>query len=215
MKLPARALPLSRVLTPAFATLMFTALLAWAGSALSQAQEQPSRKPDVPYVPTPQPVVDKMLDMAKVGKGDVVYDLGCGDGRIVITAAKERGARGVGIDLNPQRINEAKANADAAGVSNQVKFMVGDLFTADFSEASVVTLYLLPDVNRALRPQLWKQLKIGTRVVSHDFDMGPEWPPERKEIVNGAAIYLWTITEANKKAVAQEMARQRAIDNAS
>jgi SAM-dependent methyltransferase len=156
---------------------------------------------DVPYVPTPRPVVDKMLDLAKVGKDDVVYDLGCGDGRIVITAAKERGARGVGIDLNPQRIAEARTNAKNAGVDGKVKFMVGDLFKANFSEATVVTLYLLPDVNRKLRPQLWKQLKVGTRVVSHDFDMGPEWPPEKVEQVGNKTLYYWTITAANKNAV--------------
>ena len=201
MKRPIPALSLSRMLAPACMTLLVAAFLALAGSAYSQ-QEQPARKPDVPYVPTPQPVVDKMLDIAKVGKDDVVYDLGCGDGRIVITAAKERGARGVGIDLNPQRIAEAKANAESAGVNGQVKFMVGDLFNADFSEASVVTLYLLPDVNRALRPQLWKQLKVGTRVVSHDFDMGPEWPPEKVERIGSKTIYFWTITPAQKKATA-------------
>lgn len=156
---------------------------------------------DVPYVPTPQNVVDKMLEMGKVGKGDVLYDLGCGDGRIVITAAKENGARGVGIDLNPKRIREATENAARAGVSDQVKFMVGDLFKTDFSEATVVTLYLLPDVNRALRPQLWKQLKVGTRVVSHDFDMGPEWPPEQVEHVGHKTLYYWTITKKNKEAV--------------
>ena len=164
------------------------------------AQTELAKPLDVPYVPTPQPVVDKMLDLAKVGKDDVLYDLGCGDGRIVITAAKQHGARGIGIDLNPQRISEAKANAKRAGVDGKVKFMVGDLFKADIADASVVTLYLLPSVNRELRPQLWKQLKVGTRVVSHAFDMGPEWPPERKENVNGTTIYLWTITEANKKA---------------
>lgn len=167
--------------------------------ALAQAQPAPP-KLDVPYVPTPQNVVEKMLDLGKVGKNDVLYDLGCGDGRIVITAAKERGARGVGIDLNPQRIAEAKANAASAGVNDKVKFMVGDLFKANFEEATVVTLYLLPDVNRALRPQLWKQLKVGTRVVSHDFDMGPEWPPEKVEQVGHKTLYYWTITEKNKSA---------------
>ena len=179
--------------------LMLASLLAMAAAF---AQDQPVRKPDVPFVPTPPEVVERMLDLAKVGKNDVVYDLGCGDGRIVITAAKERGARGVGIDLNPQRIAEAKENAQSAGVTDRVRFMVGDLFTADFSKASVVTLYLLPDVNRALRPQLWKQLKAGTRVVSHDFDMGEEWPPEKTERVAGKTVYFWTITEANKKAAA-------------
>ncbi len=196
-----RAAPFPAMLTPAILTLLVAALLALAGIP-AFSQQEPARKPDVPYVPTPQPVVDKMLEVAKVGKNDVVYDLGCGDGRIVITAAKERGARGVGIDLNPQRIAEARANAESAGVDGKVKFIVGDLFTSDFSEASVVTLYLLPDVNRALRPQLWKQLKIGTRVVSHDFDMGPEWPPEKIERVGSKTIYYWTITSAQKKAVA-------------
>ena len=179
--------------------LMLASLLAMAAA---YAQAQPARKPDVPFVPTPPEVVERMLEMANVGKNDVVYDLGCGDGRIVITAAKERGARGVGIDLNPQRIAEAKANAQSAGVTDRVEFKVGDLFTADFSEASVVTLYLLPDVNRALRPQLWKQLKVGTRVVSHDFDMGAEWPPEKIERVAGKTLYFWTITAAHKTAVA-------------
>ncbi|MDB5839733.1 MAG: hypothetical protein JWQ23_1685 [Herminiimonas sp.] len=186
---------------------MFAMLLALAAltiadrSAFAQTAVEPAPKLDVPFVPTPQPVVDKMLDIANVKSGDVLYDLGCGDGRIVITAAKERGARGVGIDLNPQRIAEAKANAKTAGVDDKVKFMVGDLFAADFGEATVVTLYLLPDVNRKLRPQLWKQLKVGTRVVSHDFDMGPEWPPEKVERIDGKTIYYWTITKANKAAL--------------
>jgi SAM-dependent methyltransferase len=156
-------------------------------------------KLDVPYVPTQQAVVDRMLDLGKVGKNDVLYDLGCGDGRIVVTAAK-RGARATGIDLNPERIAEAKANAKKARVEDRVSFKVGDLFQADVSPATVVTLYLLPDVNLKLRPRLWKQLKVGTRVVSHDFDMGPEWPPEKTEQVDGATIYLWTITEAQKRA---------------
>jgi SAM-dependent methyltransferase len=169
-------------------------------AAVAQTAAEPAVKLDVPYVPTPQPVVNKMLDLAKVGKGDVVYDLGCGDGRVVITAAKERGARGVGIDLNPQRIAEAKANAEKAGVSDKVKFIQGDLFKAKFGDATVVTLYLLPSVNQELRPQLWKQLKVGTRVVSHDFDMGPEWPPQKVEKVEGKTIYYWTITPENKAA---------------
>jgi SAM-dependent methyltransferase len=171
-------------------------------ASVAQTATEPALKLDVPYVPTPQPVVDKMLDIAKVGKNDIVYDLGCGDGRVVITAAKDRGARGVGIDLNPQRIAEANANAEKAGVTDKVKFMVGDLFKANFGDATVVTLYLLPSVNQQLRPQLWKQLKVGTRVVSHDFDMGPEWPPEKVEKVEGKTIYYWTITAANKAAAA-------------
>ena len=166
--------------------------------SLASAQEA-RPKLDVPYVPTPQPVVDKMLEMGKVGKNDVLYDLGCGDGRIVVTAAKEKGARGVGIDIDPQRIAEAKQNAQQAGVNDRVEFRVGNLFEADFSPASVVTLYLLPDINRKLRPQLWRQLKVGTRVVSHAFDMGDEWPPERTERVDFKTIYSWTIKPEHKK----------------
>ncbi len=157
---------------------------------------------DVPYVPTPQPVVDKMLELARVSKNDMLFDLGCGDGRIVVTAAKARGARGTGIDLDPARIAEATENAKRAGVADRAKFRVGDLFKTDFSSATVVTLYLLPTVNAKLRPQLWKQLRVGTRVVSHAFDMGSEWPAEKTVQVDGRAIYYWTITEANKRAVA-------------
>jgi precorrin-6B methylase 2 len=178
-------------------------LILPAHRALAQAAAAaPERNLDVPYVPTPQEVVDKMLDLAKVGKNDVLYDLGCGDGRIVVTAAKNRGARGTGIDLDPARIAEAKENAKKAGVSDRANFRVGDLFKTDVSEATVVTLYLLPTVNVKLRPQLWKQLKVGTRVVSHAFDMGPEWPPEKTAEVDGRRIYYWTITQANKKEVA-------------
>lgn len=182
-------------------TAFFIALAFTVSSGLAFAQTNDAPRLDVPYVPTPQPIVDKMLDLAKVGKNDVLFDLGCGDGRIVITAAKERGARGTGIDINPERIKEAKENAQAAGVSDKVEFRVGDLFETDFSKATVVTLYLLPDVNRRLRPQLWKQLKVGTRVVSHDFDMGPEWPPEKVERIGGKTLYYWTITPENKKSV--------------
>lgn len=194
---PRAAIPLFTLLAVLLAAASFTLT---ATTAVAQTTSEPGLKLDVPYVPTPQPVVEKMLDLAKVGKDDVVYDLGCGDGRMVITAAKERGARGVGIDLNPQRIAEAKANAEKEGVTDKVKFIQGDLFAANFADATVVTLYLLPSVNQSLRPQLWKQLKVGTRVVSHDFDMGPEWPPQKVEKVNGKTIYYWTITPANKAA---------------
>ena len=169
---------------------------------LLQAQElvEPSRL-DVPYVPTPQGVVDRMLAMGKVGKNDVLYDLGCGDGRIVVTAAKVHGARGTGIDLNPVRIAEAKENAKKAGVLDRTTFKVGDLFEADVSQATVVTLYLLPTINVKRRPRLWQQLKVGSPIVSHAFDMGPEWPPEKKDEFEGRTIYQWTITQANKRAV--------------
>ena len=188
-------------------TLLFCAtsaasLLLPAVRALAQTAAVPARRLDVPYVPTPQSVVDKMLDLAQVGKKDVLYDLGCGDGRIVVTAAKERGARGTGIDLDPARIAEAKENAKRAGVEDRARFRVGDLFETDFSEATVVTLYLLPTINAKLRPQLWKQLKVGTRVVSHAFDMGPEWPPEKTADVEGRKIYYWTIRDTQKREAA-------------
>lgn len=182
--------------------LALPALAAPALPAWAQKEAPKEALPTVPYVPTPQEVVDKMLQMARVGAKDVVYDLGCGDGRIVVTAARRFGARGVGIDLNPERIAEANANARAAKVEHKVKFMTGDLFQADFSEATVVMLYLLPAVNAALRPQLWKQLKVGTRVVSHEFDMGDAWPPEKTETLDGRRLHYWVIREAHKKAVA-------------
>ena len=161
--------------------------------SLAAAQDkQPKRPPDVPYVPTSQSVVDAMLKMADVKASDIVYDLGCGDGRIVITAAKTYGAHAVGIDINPQRIEEAKANAKAARVENLVKFEENDLFLADIHNATVVTLYLLPSVNLKLLPKLLSDLKPGTRIVSHSFDMG-DWKPEREESADGATIYFWTI----------------------
>lgn len=165
-------------------------------TAQSEMQEQSSsdQEADVPYVPTPQRVVDRMLEMANVTEDDVVYDLGSGDGRIVITAAKTYGARGVGIEIDPERIKEARKNAEEAGVSDLVEFRQGDLFKADISEATVVTLYLLPSVNLRLRPKLFEELEPGTPVVSHDFDMD-EWEPEQTVEMNGDTIYLWTIPE--------------------
>lgn len=168
----------------------FAAVIAVVLAAASgYAQEL---KKDVPYVPTPQNVVDKMLEMAAVKKDDVVYDLGSGDGRIVITAAKKYGVRGVGVDIDPERVKEANANAVQAGVANRVKFIEQDLFKTNLKEASVVTLYLLPEVNLRLRPKLWSELKPGTRVVSHAFDMG-DWKPEQMVEVEGRKIYYWVI----------------------
>ncbi len=163
---------------------------------LAQAQAG-LRPPDVIYVPTPQSVVDAMLKMANVTKNDVVYDLGCGDGRIVVTAAKQFGARGVGIDIDPQRIKESNENAQAAGVTDKVKFMYADIFadSTDLSEASVVTLYLLPSLNVKLIPKLKRELKPGTRIVSNSFDMG-EWEPEKTLEVDGRTIYFWTIPKS-------------------
>ena len=169
----------------------FVFLLGLSQAVAAQSQ-QGLRQPDVIYVPTRQTVVDAMLNMAKVKAGDVVYDLGCGDGRIVVSAAK-LGARGIGIDIDPQRVTEANQNVQRNGVGDRVKILNQDLFTTDFSDASVVTLYLLPVLNMRLRPILWKTLKPGTRVVSHDFDM-EDWKPERTLDVDGARIYYWTIT---------------------
>jgi SAM-dependent methyltransferase len=156
--------------------------------------QQPKRAPDVPYVPTPDMIVQSMLKLANVQKSDVVYDLGCGDGRIVIAAAKLYGAHGVGVDINPERIQEARANAKQAGVENLVKFVEGDLFEANIKDASVVTLYLLPSINLKLRPKLLSDLKPGTRIVSHAFDMD-DWKPEKRDEVDGRPVYFWTIPE--------------------
>jgi len=148
--------------------------------------------PDVMYVPTPQELVEDMLRLADVKRGDVLYDLGSGDGRIPVTAAKKYGIRAVGIDIDPQRVREAQANAKRMGVSRLVTFRQQDLFKADFREATVVTLYLLPDLNLKLRPQLLKQLRPGTRVVSHQFDMG-DWKPDKTLEANGRTVYFWVI----------------------
>jgi len=157
------------------------------------AQAPAKKQPDVIYVPTPQPVVDAMLELARVKRGDVVYDLGSGDGRIVITAAKRYGATGVGFEIDPGLVKKARANAADAGVSSQVRFVTQDLFTADLSKATVVTLYLLQSINERLRPKLVRQLKPGTRIVSHVFNMGPEWPPEQTITVERSRIFLWSV----------------------
>jgi SAM-dependent methyltransferase len=168
-----------------------------ATTALGQAPtQQKVREPDVQYVPTPQPVVNEMLKLTKVTKNDVVYDLGSGDGRILITAAKVHGARGVGYDIDPERVREATENAVKAGVDKRVRFVLGDLFEADMKEATVVTLYLLQSLNIKLRPKLFAELRPGTRIVSHDFDMG-DWKPDQtvKLQVNGRehTVYYWLL----------------------
>jgi SAM-dependent methyltransferase len=156
----------------------------------------PGVRLDAPYVVTPYEVVDEMLQLAKVGPGDVVYDLGCGDGRIVIEAARRYGARGVGIDIDPARIEEATAGARRAGVSDRVRFTVQDLFQTDFSSATVVTLYLFPEMNARLRPKLQADLKSGSRIVSHQFGIAG-WPPEDgvKVRVGDSLhdVYLWVV----------------------
>jgi tRNA A58 N-methylase Trm61 len=167
-------------------------LLLVLSASLAFPQDKTLREPDVVYVPTPQEAVNEMLKMANVKASDVVYDLGCGDGRLVVTAAKQFGARGVGIDINPERIKESQENAREAGVTNRVSFRNEDLFEANIREATVVTLYLLRSLNLKLRPKLWKDLRPGTRVVSHSFDMG-DWEPDKKVELDGRTLYLWTI----------------------
>lgn len=159
----------------------FVASCAWFKLSLAR---------DVPYVPTPETVVEKMLELAQVGPEDVVYDLGSGDGRIVITAAKKYGARGLGVDIDPELIKQARENANNAGVSDRVEFREGNLFEMDLSNASVVTLYLLQSLNMKLRPKLLAELKPGTRIVSHSFDMG-DWKPLQEVEIEGRKIYYW------------------------
>ena len=183
-------------------TVCASILLAVASSACAQtavqqppaaAQKKELRSPDVIFVPTPHEVVEAMLQVAKVGKGDVLYDLGSGDGRIPITAAQKYGiARGVGIDISPERIKEANDNLAKAGVGNRVRFVNADLFETNLSDATVITLYLLPTLNLKLLPKLLKEVKPGTRIVSHAFDMG-KWQPEQTVKVGGRTVYFWTI----------------------
>ncbi len=174
------------------AALAMAGMLTTAFAVGAQQATAELRAPDVIYVPTPQEVVDAMLALANVTSKDVVYDLGSGDGRIPITAAQKYGARAIGIDIDPERIKEANENLAKARVGDKVRFLNQDLFETDINEATVVTLYLRPDLNLKLMPKL-KSLRKGTRVVSHSFNMGSEWPPEKTQDVNGRTIYYWTI----------------------
>src|SRR5580704_6282571 len=182
------------------------ALLVLFTSLAGAQSSQPKHELDVPYVPTTEAAVKAMLRLAEVKRTDIVYDLGCGDGRIVIAAAKEYGAHGVGIDINPERVQEAKENAAKAGVGNLVRFEENDLFDADIHEATVVTLFLLNSVNAKLRPKLLKDLKPGTRVVSNTFGMG-DWKPDKALTVGDSVegfslshkLFLWTIPQRNEK----------------
>ena len=176
--------------------------VAALGATLTFAQTSTLREPDVIFVPTPEKVVDEMLKLAKVQKSDVVYDLGCGDGRLVVTAAKQYGARGVGIDINPERIKESQENATKNGVTNMVTFRNEDLFEANIKDATVVTLYLLQSLNVKLKPKLFRDLKPGTRIVSQTFDMG-DWKPDKQIEVDGRRVYLWIIP-ANAASAARE-----------
>jgi ribosomal protein L11 methylase PrmA len=188
-------------------------LNGYDAAAQPAPEQQPARQlrsPDVVYVPTPYEAVEAMLKVAKVGKGDVVYDLGSGDGRIPIMAVqKYNAARAVGIDINPDRIKEAQANLEQAGVGDRVRFLNEDLFEANIAEATVVTLYLLPSLNRKLLPKLLAELKPGTRIVSHAFDMG-SWKPQETLKANGSTVYFWTIPA---KGTPEYTAATKAADN--
>jgi SAM-dependent methyltransferase len=187
-----------RMIRSAILTALLLALTACTASSSTSTAEQtaarPAREPDVPYEPTPYPIVRDMLELAAVKPGDVVYDLGSGDGRIPITAAREFGARGVGVELDPKLVARAIENAKDAGVADRVEFRTGDLFEAGIGDATVVTLFLWPEVNIKLRPKLLRELKPGTRVVSHWHDMD-EWKPEKSEFISGRRLYLWRIPE--------------------
>jgi SAM-dependent methyltransferase len=173
--------------------LAFTAGLALAAGLAFWTTARGVEK-DVPYVPTPEEVVDKMLELAAPKKGEVLYDLGCGDGRIVVTAAKKYGVKGTGVDIDPERIADSNKNAKAAGVTDQVKFVEADLFKMDFHDADIVALYLLTSVNEKLKPRLLDQLRPGARVVSHAFSMG-DWEPEQEVTVEpeGQTVYFWIV----------------------
>ena len=180
---------------------MIAIVVASSNFGFSQERRRPVRKPDVPFTPSVDQVVDMMLRTAEVTDKDTVYDLGCGDGRIVIAAASKYGARGVGVDINPIRIKESRRNARKAGVSRKVTFIEQDLFKADLSQATVVVIYLDPEVNLRLRPKLLRELKPGARVVSNSFDMG-DWKPDKvvKLTVAGSEciIYYWAIASRGK-----------------
>jgi SAM-dependent methyltransferase len=170
-----------------------------AGSGAGTRQEFPLEIPgkDVPYVPTPENVVEEMLRLARPTQQDLVYDLGSGDGRILITAAKKYGARGIGVDIDPRLVREARENAEKAGVAHLVTFREGDLFRTDLREATIVTLYLLPSVNLRLRPKLFQELAPGTRIVSHNYNMG-DWQPEQTVRLGDHFVYFWTISGLEK-----------------
>ena len=170
--------------------LVVSLLTPLLGAVIASAQEEV--QVHAPYVATPQPVVAAMLNLAHTKRGDLVYDLGCGDGRIVIAAAKLYGAHGVGIDINPDRIEEARRNAKLAGVESLVRFEVGDVYQANLTNATVVTLYLLSDMNLRLAPKLKAELTPGARIVSHNFDMG-NWKAKRRKQVDGDQVYLWIV----------------------
>jgi tRNA G37 N-methylase Trm5 len=191
---PAAFSSVSRILLTA--CLLCALQLAARAQDTAKGEQAPKKEPDVVYVPTPQPIVEKMLELAGVHEGDVVYDLGCGDGRIVVTAAKKYGVKAVGIDIDPTRVKEARENVERGDVEKLVTIKEEDIFQTNISDASVVTLYLLPELNVRLMPAL-KKLKPGTRIVSHQFSMKGAKPKQTLEIRDGSGrehtLYLWVV----------------------
>lgn len=181
---------------------------ALLGASAAPAQEEP--RLDVIYVPTPQAVVDRMLDMAGIKSGDFMIDFGCGDGRMVVSAAR-RGARGYGVDINPVRINEANENARKAGVTDKVEFKIADLFQEDLSKADVMAMYLLTDINLRLRPKILDTMKPGTRIVSHAFDMG-DWEPDEHDTVDSKKVFFWIVPAKVEGKWTLEGARKMTLD---
>lgn len=191
---------MSHLSRPARSLGVFAAVLTVAVASI--ANRTIARELDVPYVPTPQSVVEKMLEMADVKEGDYLIDLGSGDGRIAITAAKKYGIKALGVDLNPVRVQEANENAKREKVTDKVEFREEDLFKTDLSQATVITMYLLNSVNMKLRPELLK-LKPGTRIVSHSFGMG-DWQPDQQATVEGRTVYMWIVPEVPPKFSSEE-----------
>lgn len=184
-----------------FSVILFVGTSAGRDSALVVALAQEGKI--VPYVPTPQDVVDRMLELAQVKKGDVLYDLGSGDGRIVITAAKKYGVKAIGFEIDPERIKESRENIRKEGVGSLVEIREQDIRTVDLSPATVLTMYLLPEVNLMIRPNIWKQMKLGSRVVSHDFDMA-DWKPVKEVQIKDRSgwdhtLYLWNVDQASRR----------------
>lgn len=185
-----------QVLKAAAALIIFLSFAGLSGTSLSFSlilEDTVPERLDVPYVPTPDEIVTEMVRMAEIGENDIVYDLGCGDGRIVITACKRTGARGVGVDIDPERISECRDNAKKAGIEGKVTFLQEDLFKVDFSEATVLALYLLPEINVKLRPRILNEMKPGSRIISHNYSMGDWLPDTARHLDARHSVYFWVV----------------------